>query len=311
MKCGLGHPDRPHALLIGRWLRGVASNSSRRAFFSSASQAHPGSSGFAVLRSIKKRERWTFWCDFEPENPTRGLFGAISNPETRAVGLLVRFRTQKPTGWVWWCDFELGNPRVGFVGAISNWETRGLGLGVRFRTWQLSVRIWRARRGSCSLPRGVSDNKNGCFWPRRGCAPPRRFASLRVSPPIGVRLRRFAPSLTPASRFRAGAPAPARPSHRAQMESFAKSAWSARESGCGSEVRDAARGAQHNQVFASPTLTCGTTQNATERDHGDARTKERRPSANAAYSQLLLSPTNRLTQTRRAPCNPPDGSTSR
>jgi hypothetical protein len=158
----------------------------------------------------------------EPKNETRGLFGAISNPETQAVGLLVRFRIQKPTGWVSWCDFGSRNPRVGFGGAISNWETRGLGLGVRFRTWQLSVRIWRARRGSCSLPRGVSDNKNGCFWPRRGCAPPRRFASLRVSPPIGVHLRRFAPSLTPASRFRAGAPAPARPSHRAHLETFAK-----------------------------------------------------------------------------------------
>ena len=44
--------------------------------------------------------------------------------------------------------------------------------------------------------------KTRLVFTRRGCAPPRRFAALRVSPPIGVRLRRFAPRRTPASRFR-------------------------------------------------------------------------------------------------------------
>ena len=47
--------------------------------------------------------------------------------------------------------------------------------------------------------------------------------------------------------------------------------------------------ARKNQPFASRTLTCGTTQNATEREDADARKRERRPSANAAFSQLLLS----------------------
>jgi hypothetical protein len=51
---------------------------------------------------------------------------------------------------------------------------------------------------------------------------------------------------------------------------------------CGFEARQ-------DQPFAPPTLPCGTTQKATERDHADARRRERRPSANAAYSQLLLS----------------------
>jgi hypothetical protein len=49
----------------------------------------------------------------------------------------------------------------------------------------------------------------------------------------------------------------------------------------------ASRGARKNQPFASPTLTCGTTQNAPEREDADARAQERRPSANAAFSQLL------------------------
>ena len=148
---------------------------------------------------------------------------------------------------------------------------------------------------------GVFDETSGCLFTRRGCAPPRRFASLRVSPPIGVRLRSFVACLTPASRFHAGAPAPARPSHRARLETVAK-----RREECAREwvriksARRTARGARKNRPVASPTLTCGTTQNITERDHADARTRERRPSANAAYSQLLLSkPSPRVARSAR------------
>lgn len=55
--------------------------------------------------------------------------------------------------------------------------------------------------------------------------------------------------------------------------------------------------AKHNQPFASPAPTCGT-QSATERDRDDARKREHRPSANAAYSQLLLSELNPQGSTR-------------
>ena len=52
-------------------------------------------------------------------------------------------------------------------------------------------------------------------------------------------------------------------------------------------ARPAAREARKNQPLAPSKLTCGTTQNATERNNADARPREQRPSANAAYSQLL------------------------